>query len=75
MINALIKSALHNRIVTFFVFAVLMLAGWLVIVYETPVDALPDLSENQVIVMTQWPGQSPVNVEDQITYPITVNMQ
>ncbi len=44
-------------------------------VYKTPVDAIPDLSENQVIVMTTWSGQSPKNIEDQITYPITVSMQ
>lgn len=46
-----------------------------VVLYKTPVDALPDLSENQVIIMTEWPGQSPVNIEDQITYPLTVSMQ
>lgn len=51
-----------------------MLAGF-VALYDTPVDAIPDLSENQVIVMTQWSGQSPKNIEDQITYPITVGMQ
>ena len=75
MINSLIKQALHNRIVTFFVFAVVFVLWWFVILEKTPVDALPDLSENQVIVMTQRPGQSPLNVEDQVTYPITVNMQ
>jgi len=42
---------------------------------NTPVDALPDLSENQVIVVTQWSGQSPQNIEDQITYPLTTAMQ
>jgi copper/silver efflux system protein len=42
---------------------------------QTPVDAIPDLSENQVIVMTEWTGQSPKNIEDQITYPLTVSMQ
>jgi len=75
MINNLIKQALHNRIVTFFVFVVIFVIGWFVIIEKTPVDALPDLSENQVVVMTKWSWQSPLNVEDQITYPITVNMQ
>ena len=75
MIHKLVLSALHNRVVTYFVFGVLVLLGVYVIAYDTPVDALPDLSENQVIVMTKRPGQSPINVEDQITYPITVNMQ
>src|SRR3546814_16065999 len=38
-------------------------------------DAIPDLSDNQVIVFTDWPGRSPQEVEDQITYPLTVNLQ
>lgn len=42
---------------------------------RTPVDAIPDLSENQVIIMTEWTGQNPRNIEDQITYPLTVSMQ
>ena len=40
-----------------------------------PIDAIPDLSENQVIVFTDWPGRSPQEVEDQVTYPLTVNLQ
>jgi Cu(I)/Ag(I) efflux system membrane protein CusA/SilA len=39
------------------------------------VDALPDLSENQVIVFADWPGRSPQEVEDQVTYPLSVNLQ
>ena len=42
---------------------------------RTPIDAIPDLSENQVIVFTDWAGRSPQEVEDQITYPLTVNLQ
>jgi len=44
-------------------------------VINTPVDAIPDLSENQVIVFTDWMGRSPQEIEDQITYPLSVNMQ
>src|SRR5260370_21190609 len=44
-----------------------MLRGW--------VDAIPDLSDNQVIVFTDWSGRSPQEVEDQVTYPLTVNLQ
>ncbi|MCB9798552.1 efflux RND transporter permease subunit [Candidatus Nomurabacteria bacterium] len=74
MINKLIKWFLDNRLVTLLLFAIVMLGGvW--ILQRTPVDAIPDLSENQVIVMTQWPGQSPQNIEDQVTYPLTVAMQ
>jgi Cu(I)/Ag(I) efflux system membrane protein CusA/SilA len=40
-----------------------------------PIDAIPDVSENQVIVMTNWPGQTPQNVEDQVTYPLSIAMQ
>jgi len=67
--------ALRNRVITFFTFVILLIGGIYVILQETAIDALPDLSENQVIVMTQRPWQSPINVEDQVTYPITVNMQ
>lgn len=42
---------------------------------RTPIDAIPDLSENQVIVFTDWPGRSPQEVEDQITYPLVTNLQ
>ena len=44
-------------------------------VLNTPVDAIPDLSENQVIVFTDWMGRSPQEIEDQITYPLSVNLQ
>jgi Cu(I)/Ag(I) efflux system membrane protein CusA/SilA len=43
--------------------------------YKTPVDAIPDLSDNQVIVFTEYPGRSPQVVEDQVTYPLAVNLQ
>lgn len=43
--------------------------------WQTPIDAVPDLSENQVIVFTDWPGHSPQEIEDQVTYPLSVNLQ
>ncbi|WP_454062454.1 efflux RND transporter permease subunit [Candidatus Nitrospira salsa] len=53
----------------------LFLMGWGIwAVYHTPLDALPDLSDVQVIVLTEWPGRSPDLVEDQITYPIVTSM-
>ena len=53
-----------------------LLAGWgYWALLRTPIDAIPDLSENQVIIFTDWPGRSPQEVEDQITYPLTVNLQ
>ena len=74
MINRLIEGALRNRFLV--ICAVLFAIGWgLHAVRTTPVDAIPDLSENQVIVFAEWPGRSPQEVEDQITYPLSVNLQ
>jgi membrane fusion protein, copper/silver efflux system len=56
------------------VYAVLAVWGYWALLH-TPIDAIPDLSENQVIVFTDWQGRSPQEVEDQITYPLTVNLQ
>ncbi len=72
--NHLIVAALQNRFLTILAFLVLAALG-VMAVLRTPMDALPDLSENQVVVMTEWQGQNPKNIEDQITYPITVGMQ
>ncbi len=74
MINTLITKAIHNRFLTLTAFAVIAIGG-IIAIKQTPVDAIPDLSENQVIIMTKWSGQSPKNIEDQITYPLTVSMQ
>lgn len=74
MINRIIEFSLKNRFLI--VAAYLGLAGlgyWALL--TTPIDAIPDLSENQVIVFTDWPGRSPQEVEDQVTYPLTVNLQ
>jgi Cu(I)/Ag(I) efflux system membrane protein CusA/SilA len=74
MINRLIEFSLKNRFLI--VLGYLLLAGWgYWALLSTPIDAIPDLSENQVIVFTDWPGRSPQEVEDQITYPLTVNLQ
>ena len=74
MINRLIERSLRNRFLV--VCAVLLVIGFgIQAVRQTPVDAIPDLSENQVIVFADWPGRSPQEVEDQVTYPLTVNLQ
>ena len=75
MINELIKKSLQNIFLTVIWFVIIVWVWVYVIFFKTPVDALPDLSENQVVVMTMWPGQSPTNVENQITYPVTVWLQ
>jgi len=74
MIEKIIDYSARNRIVIAMIFAVIIAAGvWAVI--TTPVDAIPDLSDNQVIVFTDYPGRSPQVVEDQVTYPLAVNLQ
>ena len=74
MINRLIEWSLRNRFLV--VCSTLIIIGLgLKAVYQTPVDAIPDLSENQVIVFADWTGRSPQEVEDQVTYPLSVNLQ
>ncbi len=74
MINWLIDASLRNRVLV--VAAFLLLGGWgYWALLTTPIDAIPDLSDNQVIVFTDWPGRSPPEVEDQVTYPLTVSLQ
>ncbi|MFZ4794606.1 MAG: efflux RND transporter permease subunit [Blastocatellia bacterium] len=74
MIERLIDLSLRNRFLVLVFF--LGVAGWgYWALRTTPIDAIPDLSENQVIVFTDWPGRSPQEVEDQVTYPLTVNLQ
>jgi copper/silver efflux system protein len=74
MINWLIEVSLRNCLLV--VVGFLLLGGWgYWALLTTPIDAIPDLSDNQVIVFTDWMGRSPQEVEDQITYLLTVNLQ
>ena len=74
MINRIIEFSLKNRFII--VAAYVLLAGWgYWALTRTPVDAIPDLSDNQVIVFTDWMGRSPQEVEDQLTYPLTTTLQ
>ncbi len=70
MINAIIRASLENRAVVLLV-ALMLTATGVYSYLHTPVDALPDLSDVQVIVRTSYPGQAPRLVEDQVTYPLT----
>ena len=74
MINRLIDVALKNRFIVVVLYLGLAGWGWWALT-STPIDAIPDLSDNQVIVFTDWPGHSPQEVEDQVTYPLTTNLQ
>ncbi len=74
MIDMLIRWSLENRFVVLSL--ALVVAGWGVVALQrVPIDAIPDLSENQVIVYADWPGRSPQEVEDQVTYPLSANLQ
>ena len=73
MIEKIIDWSLTNRFMVLFLTAVLLVGG-LYSLKNTPLDAIPDLSDVQVIIKTTYPGQSPRVVEDQITYPLTTAM-
>lgn len=84
MLGKVIRFCLENRLVVSLV--LLVLIGWGISVapfdwkidflprHAVPVDAIPDIGENQQIVFTEWPGRSPQDVEDQITYPLTSSL-
>ncbi len=84
MLNKIIRFFLENRLVTLLM--LLIFIGWGIVTapfdWETgifprdpvPVDAIPDIGENQQIVYTEWPGRSPQDIEDQISYPLTTSL-
>ena len=81
-LDRIIRWCLGNRLIVVLAVVALVFWGLLVAPFEwslgglprdpVPVDAIPDIGENQQIVFTEWPGRSPQDVEDQITYPLTV---
>jgi len=84
MLNSIVKFFLENKLVT--VLFLLLIIGWGIVTAPfnwnvgflprdpVPVDAIPDIGENQQIVFTEWMGRSPQDVEDQITYPLTTSL-
>ena len=73
MLNRIINWSISHKKAVLLATAALSVAGvWAML--GTPVDAIPDLSDAQVIVMTEWPGQAPQLVEDQITYPLETEL-
>ncbi len=84
LVGRLIGFCLHNRLVVVLITVAIILTGLLVAPFDwklgsierhpVPVDAIPDIGENQQIVFTQWMGRSPQDVEDQIGYPLTVQL-
>ena len=73
MITSIIDASLRNRFLIIIATAIIVAAG-LWSMKNTPLDAIPDLSDVQVIVFTEYPGQAPQVVEDQVTYPLTTAM-
>ncbi len=73
MLDAIIEASVRNRVFVLLIAAMVALGGvWAL--RSTPVDAIPDLSDVQVIVYTEYPGQAPGVVEDQVTYPLSTAM-
>ncbi len=73
MLKRIIAWSVGHRIVVLLATAAISLGGFWALL-RTPIDAIPDLSDVQVIVMTEWPGQAPQLVEDQVTYPLSVEL-
>jgi len=81
MLNKIIRYFLENKLITFILLASFIAGGYVTAPFNwesslidrspVPVDAIPDIGENQQIVFTEWMGQSPQDIEDQITYPLT----
>src|SRR6516162_10145328 len=73
MLTAIIDFSLKNKFIVLLATAALALGG-IYALRNIPLDAIPDLSDTQVIIYTEWPGQAPQIVQDQVTYPITTKM-
>lgn len=74
MVHRIIEWSLKNRFIVL-ILAVGMFVWGFFAVQRNPIDAIPDLSENQVIVFTEWMGRGPQLIEDQVTYPLVTNLQ
>jgi len=73
MITSIIRWSISNRLIVILL-ALFLTAGGIWSLSRTPLDAIPDLSDVQVIIKTTYPGQTPQVVEDQVTYPLTTAM-
>ncbi len=74
MVNSIISWCLNNRFLVILITLATVGAGYYFLI-NTPVDAIPDIGEKQVIVYADWPGRDPKVVEDQVTFPLTVGLQ
>ena len=74
MIRAILDFCIRERLVVLMASVALVAYGWYA-TQKVPLDAIPNVGENQVIVLTEWSGRSPKDMEDQITYPLSVALQ
>ncbi len=83
MMNKIIKYFLHNRLITILLLILIIVWGiatapfnWYSLLPRdpVPVDAIPDIGENQQIVATEWMGRSPIDIQEQVTYPLTTSL-
>jgi len=73
MVNLIIRWCLHNRFAVILAMFLLLGIGYYAVT-NIPIDAIPDIGEKQVIVLADWPGRSPQDVEDQVTYPLSTTL-
>jgi Cu(I)/Ag(I) efflux system membrane protein CusA/SilA len=81
MLNRIVRYFLENRLITAVIFIAFIVLGLVTMPFDLnthilprdpiPVDAIPDIGENQQIVATEWMGRSPKDIQDQVTYPLT----
>ena len=74
MIRSIVKFCIQERLIVILVALLVVAIGWFS-ANSVPLDAIPNVGDNQVIVLADWPGQSPKDVEDQLTYPLSVALQ
>jgi len=74
MIRRILVFCIRERLVVLIAAVAVVAYGWYS-THKVPLDAIPNVGENQVIVLAEWPGRSPKNMEDQITYPLSVALQ
>ncbi len=74
MMAAIVRFCIRERLLVVLAMVAAMVGGWYSL-QRVPIDAIPNVGENQVIVLAEWPGRSPKDVEDQLTYPLSVALQ
>jgi len=73
MIGKIIEGSLKNRWLVLWFYV--LIVGWgIMALKQIPIDAIPNIGENQVVVYAEWPGRSPKDMEDQVTYPLTITL-